>query len=69
MALQIQYDLFLSQDESEMVALRQRLEKVEKSANAVRRGTYAAISEIRQKQIDLEERYNIIEAALCKGKL
>ncbi len=63
----IQLDFFKSENECEMDALRRDLEKIRRSSDNVRKGTYAKINEYGKRTIDLELRLEILERHICKG--
>ncbi len=65
----IQLDFFKTESESEMDALRLDLEKIRKSTDKVRKGTYAKINEYGKKTLDLELRLELLERNICKGVL
>lgn len=67
---EIQYDFWTPKpSEMELVKadLMSEIEKISKSGHAVRRGTYASISEIRKENRELKERLDILERFICRG--
>lgn len=64
----LQYDFFLTEAESELEMLQKKVAKIEFSAHAVRRGTYALINEQRKRIEELESRLQHIERGICYGK-
>jgi len=63
----IQLDLFRSKEECELITLRNVIEDVRKSADKVRKGTYARINELNKECGDLRNRLEIIERNICRG--
>lgn len=63
----IQLDLFRSKEECEIITLRNVIEEVRKSADKVRRGTYARLNELNKECVDLRNRLEIIERNICRG--
>jgi hypothetical protein len=63
----IQLDLFRSKEECEIITLRNVIEEVRKSADKVRKGTYARINELNKEQVELKSRLEIIERNICRG--
>jgi hypothetical protein len=63
-----QLDMFMSDEESEIQALRKEVQAIGVSSTKVRKGTYAKIGELNKIVIDLQERLAIIERNICKGK-
>lgn len=64
----VQYDLFFTKEECERDALDERMEKVEKSADKVRRKLFAENGALKKMVIDLSNRLEIIERNLCQGQ-
>jgi len=66
-----QLELFpLSQDEinaNKIDELEQKLDSYFKRSENVRRGTYANINELKKIVLDLVQRLEIYERAICKG--
>jgi hypothetical protein len=67
-ALAIQYDFFKTEEESELEALRKRVEEIDASSHRVRKGIYARHGELFKIINDLEDRLKIIERNLCKNE-
>ena len=65
--IQIQYDFFKSKEESEIEAFEKKIAELEKTLSKVRKGTYAAISEIKKENIDLRSRLEVLERNICSG--
>jgi hypothetical protein len=61
----IQYDFFKPKP-TETELLKLDIEAVGESANKVRKGTYAAIGDLKKRMLDLETRMQILEAHLCR---
>jgi len=57
----------MSDEESEIQALRKEVQAIGASSTKVRKGTYAKIGELNKIVIDLQERLAIIERNICKG--
>ena len=64
----IQLDLFRTDEESEIVALRQQIEAIGASSTRVRKGTYAKINELTKLVTDLSSRLEVIERNICHEK-
>lgn len=62
-----QLDLFLTEEQSEIASLRERIDAVETSTGKVRRSLFAKHGELNKKLLDLEERFSILERNICKG--
>ena len=58
-----QYEFFKA---AEFKMLEEELDKVSKSADKVRRGTYANINELRKMIVEMKEDVDIIKRHLCK---
>lgn len=67
MSVVIQYDFWQTKEESEIESMRKEIEKLRSSSEKVRKGVFARVGEVTKKQIDLEDRLNILESHLCKG--
>jgi hypothetical protein len=65
-AIAIQYDFFKTEEESELEALRKRVEEIDASSHKVRKGIYAKHGELYKTIMDIEERLKIIERNLCR---
>lgn len=63
-----QYDLFQTIEETEMEILQKKVDKINYSCHAVRRGTYALINEQRKLIEEMMSRLEHIERGLCYGK-
>lgn len=63
----IQLEFFKTEQECEMDAIRADLQRVIKSHDKVRKGTYAKINEFANKAVDLEARLQILERGISKG--
>ena len=61
-----QLDLFRSDEESEIIALRKQIEAIGASSTKVRKGAYARIGELTKEVKELSERLAIIERHICK---
>lgn len=64
--LQVQYDLFLSEEECEIRALKKRIEEIGESANKVRKGIYARHGELYKFIVDVDNRLQVIEQHICR---
>jgi hypothetical protein len=62
----VQFDLF-EEKPSELELLRKDIAAVGESATKVRKGTYAAIGELKTRVLSLEERLELLERNICKG--
>jgi hypothetical protein len=62
----IQYDLF-EPIPTELEVCKIEIAAVKKSSDRVRRGTYAAISDLKKENYDLKCRLEILERNICKG--
>ncbi len=62
----VQLDFF---EESEMSALKARMEKVEDSANRCRKKQFAEIGILKKQMYDLIVRLDIIEKNICKPEI
>lgn len=71
--VEFQLDLFETHEERanrmRFEASELELEKVKRSLDRVRKGTYASINELRKTVEDIELRLNIIERNICNGKI
>lgn len=65
-AIAIQYDFFKTEEESELEALRKRVEEIDASSTRVRKGIYAKHGELYKIMMDIDDRLKIIERNLCK---
>ena len=65
----LQLDFFYTEEESELEALRKKVEQLEASQGKVRRALFARHGELIKGQIDLNDRLGILEKNICKGKL
>lgn len=61
----IQLDLFKTEEECEIEALRHAIERIRMSSEKVRKGTYCEINGLKKRVLELEERQNIIERNIC----
>lgn len=64
-----QLDMFLSEEQSEIDSLRERIDAVDTSTGKVRRSLFAKNGEMSKKMNDLEERMVILERYICRGVL
>ena len=64
----IQLDFFKSNEESWQEALEARMDKCEASATKVRKGQFAHIGELKKMYNDMNDRIQIIERNICRGK-
>ena len=64
----IQYDLF-SPKPTEVEELRIELAAVKKSADKVRRGTYASINELRKENVELRNMVDLLVRNICKNEI
>lgn len=67
-ALEIQYDLFKSQEDVERDAMVKEIETTKEMANKVRKALFARHGELYKTVLDLSYRLEIIERNICKGK-
>ena len=65
MALQL--DFFKTEEECEFALMRKQIAEYKASGDRVRKGTYAAIGELKKIVIDVEHRMQIIERNICIG--
>lgn len=63
----IQLDFFKSEEQSEIDALRERVDAIGISSTKVRKSLYARNGELNKKMTDLETRMEIIERFICRG--
>ena len=63
MATMFQLDLF---EDTDMSILKDRMDKVERSADKCRKKQFADIGELRKIVIDLEARLSIVERHICQ---
>lgn len=61
-----QLDFFRSDEESEIIALRNQIEAIGASSTKVRKGCYAKIGELTKEVKDLKDRLQIIERHICR---
>lgn len=63
----VQYNFFETKEESEFKALENRVEEVDISCNKIRKALFARHGEMNKRQIDLEQRLEILERYLCSS--
>jgi len=63
----IQYDLF-ERKPTELEELRIEIASVKKSADKVRRGTYASINELRKENFELRNMVELLVRNICKNE-
>ena len=68
MMYEVQYDFFLTPEESEVERLVRIVDEIRISSTKVRKGTYAAIGELKKRIIDLEETLGILVKNICEAK-
>jgi hypothetical protein len=66
---ELQYDFFLDENETEVDRLIRMTEEIKTSTSAVRRKLFADQAPLKKKMLDLEQRLQILESAICKGEL
>ncbi len=64
--MQIQLEMF--QEKSEIEILQTQICMLEKSLDKQRKSLYARNGELHKKLMDLQDRFEIMERMLCKGK-
>lgn len=62
-----QLDFWETPEQSEIASLRERIDAVKLSNDKVRRAMFGRHGDLTKRMLDLEERFNIIERALCRG--
>jgi len=62
----IQYDLF-KEKPTELEVCQIEIDRISKSSDKVRKGTYASINELKKRCVELEDRLMIIERNICRG--
>jgi predicted nuclease with TOPRIM domain len=62
-----QLDFFKTEEESEIDALRERIEAVKVSNDKVRKAMFGRHGDLNKRLNDLEERFQILEKNICKG--
>lgn len=67
MELAIQYDLFKTEEESEKEALRKEVQRLQKSLDKVRRGTYARLCKLEKQQVEMVEEFESWKRTICRG--
>lgn len=65
--IQVQFDLFKEDKESEFEELEKVILEVKKSSDKVRRGMFAKHGELVKMFLDIDERLKVIEKNICKG--
>jgi hypothetical protein len=63
-----QLDFFLTPEESEMEALRKEVKAIGDSSTKVRKKLFCENGKLNKRLTDLEDRYQILERALCQKK-
>jgi len=63
----IQLDLFRSDEESEIIAMNEKIKAIDASTNRVRKSLFARNGELTKRITELEEKMNIIERNICRG--
>jgi|GEM_PF-1152650 len=64
---EVQYDFFLTPQESETEMLIREVDGIKYSTSKVRRALFARNGELQRKMLELEERLAVIERGLCRG--
>lgn len=65
---ELQFDFFLSEDESEVDRLIRMTEEIKDSTGKVRRKLFGENAQLKKRVLDLEERLLAIERGLCYGQ-
>lgn len=65
--LKIQYDMFLSKEESELISLRREIVETKKSCDKVRKGLFARHNELAKQFLELKHDHDLLIKAICKG--
>lgn len=63
----LQYDFFLTEQESEVERLIRMTEEIKKSTGAVRRKLFAENGSLKKRVLELEQRLSYIESYICNG--
>jgi len=64
---EVQYDFFLTPQESETEMLIREIDGIKYSTSKVRRALFARNGELQRKMLELEERLAVIERGICRG--
>lgn len=63
-----QLDFWKTEEESEIDALRERIDAVKASNDKVRKAMFGRHGDLNKRLTDLEERFAIIERNICHGR-
>lgn len=64
---EVQYDFFLTPQESETEMMIHEIDSIKISTTKVRKALFARNGELQRKMLELEERLNVIERGICRG--
>lgn len=67
--LTIQYDLFLSKEQAELLSLKKEISDTKKSSDKVRKALFARHNELAKQFIDLKNEHDLIIKHICKGNI